>query len=146
MPRINSEPTHAKDVKPYTLPPKKNTTSSSLVHSDLTEIGRQGVKKEDSSLVVKEESQAQKNGRGKMEKVGRKAGKEIRKEGNPRAAKVWTGQEKIKLFEVIMKNGLSTKGLEGHFEDRTGKQCYDTWQNTMVPAIKRFLAEGAKKT
>ncbi|RXK37171.1 hypothetical protein M231_05540 [Tremella mesenterica] len=145
MPRINSEPTHAKDVKPYTFPLKNHTVSSTSQHTNPSEVEEERVEEEDLSVVVKKESQEKKGGRVKMEKKSRNKGNGRNgKEGNVRTSKAWMGEEKVRMFELVMKHGLSIKTFEGQFEGRTAKQCYDSWSHTMAPTIKRCLSGNTK--
>jgi hypothetical protein len=40
----------------------------------------------------------------------------------------WTPEEKLKIFEIVVKHGASVKHFEGVIEGRTAKQCYLSWQ------------------
>lgn len=40
----------------------------------------------------------------------------------------WTREEKLLLFETVLKKGAGVKTFEGLIEGRTGKQCYDSWK------------------
>ncbi|RSH85575.1 hypothetical protein EHS25_003714 [Saitozyma podzolica] len=56
----------------------------------------------------------------------------------------WTSEELVKLFDTVAKRGAVGSAFDGLIEGRTGASCYSTWNNTVVPYIKKALEEKGK--